>query len=255
MYPILFQIGPATFKTLGLFIVLAFLAASFVLINNAVKRKMNLDFISDHLISFVLATLLASRLFFIIENWYKYSNELIGIIKVQDGGFSFWGGVIGFVGILTFWSIRKKTSFWKWFDLIVYSSVLGLALIQIGFFFSGDNYGQPTDLPWGVIFDNPEVRFTDPVHPTQIYAFAVYFLTFITLAILAKKKRNEGIIALVGILMFSLTSFILDFFLGDRITLFLNITIFQIVSIIAMLVSMVLLFIHSQAKYKNTITS
>lgn len=251
MYPILFQIGPVTFKTLGIFLAFAFLASSFVLISNAIKRKMNLDFISDHLISFLLVTLLSSRFFFIVEHWYKYTNDLLAVFKVQDGGFSFWGGLIGFIGILFFWSLRKKSSFWKWFDLIVLAAMLAFALIQIGFFFSGDNYGNPTSLPWGVIYDNPEVRFTDPVHPTQIYAFILYFLNFLFLFFFSKKKRNEGIIGLTGILFFTLIAFALDFFLGDRITLFYHISIFQIFSFIAFGVSLVFLMIHSQAKYKN----
>ena len=253
MHPVLFQIGPVTFRTLGLFIAFAFLAAAFVLICQATKRKLNLDFISDHLISFVVATLFCSRLFFVVENWFKYSGDLLGIIKIQDGGFSFWGGVIGFLGILALWSYLKKSSFWNWFDIIVMSSMLGLSIAYIGLFFSGDGYGKPTDLSIAVTFDNPEVRYTDPVHPTQLYGAVLYFAIYVILLIIAGKKRNAGVLALVGMILFTFSCFVLNFFLGDRITIFAEFTVSQIVACLAFITAIVLLIIRSQIKYQNII--
>lgn len=253
MFPVLFQIGPITFKTLGIFLAFAFLASSFVMINHAVQKKLNLDFLSDHLFSFLLGTLLISRCFFVIENWYKYTNDFWGIFKIQDGGFSFWGGFIGLTAILAFWSYRQKISFWKWFDVIILAAMPGLMLAYIGFFFSGDYYGTPTDLPWAVTFDNPEVRFTDPVHPTQFYAAVLTFLIFIFLTVLNGKKRKEGIVALIGILLFALSSSILNFFLGDRFTLVSELTVFQIMGALIFVVSIVILVMFSQKKYKTNL--
>ncbi len=252
MYPILFQIGPITFKTLGVFLAFAFLATSFVMISHAVKRKMNLDFISDHLISFLLVTILSARLFFVIENWYKYNNDLPGILKIQDGNFSFWGGVIGFMVVLFFWAKRKQTSFWKWLDIIVLASMLGIAISYIGFFFSGDYYGNPTELPWGVTFDNPEVRFTDPVHPTQFYGAAFTFVTFFILSILAKRRRKEGFIALTGIALFAIFSIVLNFFIGDRLTIISEFTVFQITSAIVLILTLFTFIMRSQVRFKTS---
>ena len=255
MYPILFQIGPVTFKTLGLFLAFAFLASAFVLINHSVKRKLNLDFISDHLVSFLLVTFLASRLFFVAGNWYKYTNDLMGILKIQDGGFSFWGGFFGFTAILFFWSYRKKASFWKWFDIITLAGMFGLAISYVGFFFSGDFYGKPTELPWGVTFDNPEVRFTDPVHPTQFYGAIFALIIFFTLLFLARKKRKEGFISLMGITLFTILSFVIDFFLGDRLTIFSEFTVFQLISGVVFVVALITMIIRSQTKFKTNINT
>jgi len=248
MYPILFQIGPITFKTLGLFLAFAFLAAAFVMINHAIKRKMNLDFLSDHLFSFTLSTLISARFCFVIGNWYKYEGNLWGIIKVQDGGFSFWGGTLGLTTILFFWTHTKKASFWKWFDLTVLSAMLGIAIAYIGFFFGGQFYGKPTDFPWGVTFDNPEVRFTDPLHPTQFYGAIFTLIIFFILLVLAKKKRKEGIIALTGILLYAILSIILNFLLGDRLTIFSEFTITQIISAVISVIALIFLIIRSQTK-------
>lgn len=253
MFPILFQIGPITFKTLGIFLAFAFLTSAFLMINQAIKRKMNLDFISDHLISFLLVTLFSARLFFIMENWYKYTNDFFGIFKLQDGGFSFWGGFLGFVAILCFWAYRKKTSFWKWLDLIVFVAMPGMMLAYVGFFFSGDLYGIPTSLPWAVTFDNPEVRFTDPVHPTQFYGAFFVLIIFLILLLLNGKRRKDGIIALNGIMLFAISNFALNFFLGDRLTIFWEFTISQIIGMLVFVGALIFLIMFSQLKYKNNI--
>lgn len=252
MYPILFQIGPITFKTLGLFLALGFLASAFVLINQAIKRKLNLDFLSDHLLSFLLVTLLFSRIFSVIENWYKYANDLLGIVMIQDGGFSFWGGLFGFTLVLLFWSYRKKNSFWKWADVVVLAGMFGMAISYVGLFFAGDFYGKQTDLPWGVTFDNPEVRFTDPVHPTQIYGAIFALIVFCVLLFLTKKRRKEGVIALIGILLFTFLNFAIDFFLGDRLAIISEFTVSQIISGGIFTVALIVLIIRSQTKLNTS---
>lgn len=253
MYPILFQIGPITFKTLGVFIVLGFFAAAYTMINRSIKQKLNLDFISDHLVSFILTPLVSARLFYVIENWYKYSNDLWGMLKIHDGNFSFWGGMFGFIGILFYWSFQKKALFWKWFDLSFLAGMLGLSIAYIGLFFSGDIYGKPTDLPWGVVFDNPDVRFTDPIHPTQLYFALTYFIIFITFSLYSKKKRKDGIVSLNGLILFAIANIMLDFLLGDRIALFAEITFSQIISFLVLMIAIVFLILKPHKIQTNNL--
>jgi phosphatidylglycerol:prolipoprotein diacylglycerol transferase len=40
---------------------------------------------------------------------------------------------------------------------------------RIGCFLVGDDYGRPTDLPWGVAFPEGLPPTTTSVHPTQLY--------------------------------------------------------------------------------------
>jgi phosphatidylglycerol:prolipoprotein diacylglycerol transferase len=46
---------------------------------------------------------------------------------------------------------------------------IGHAIGRIGCFLVGDDYGRPTDLPWGVAFPQGLPPTTDRVHPTQLY--------------------------------------------------------------------------------------
>ena len=46
---------------------------------------------------------------------------------------------------------------------------IGHAIGRIGCFMVGDDYGQPTELPWAVAFPEGRPPTTVPVHPTQLY--------------------------------------------------------------------------------------
>jgi phosphatidylglycerol:prolipoprotein diacylglycerol transferase len=46
---------------------------------------------------------------------------------------------------------------------------IGHAIGRIGCFLVGDDYGKPTDLPWGVAFPEGLPPVHVPVHPTQLY--------------------------------------------------------------------------------------
>ena len=46
---------------------------------------------------------------------------------------------------------------------------VGQALGRVGCFLVGDDYGMPTDLPWGLAFPNGAPPTLVAVHPTQLY--------------------------------------------------------------------------------------
>jgi phosphatidylglycerol:prolipoprotein diacylglycerol transferase len=50
---------------------------------------------------------------------------------------------------------------------------VGHAIGRVGCFLVGDDYGRPTDLPWGVAFPEGLPPTDVPVHPTQLYEAAL----------------------------------------------------------------------------------
>ena len=49
---------------------------------------------------------------------------------------------------------------------------IGYAVGRMGCFLRGDDYGVPTDLPWGMSFPKGLPPTTVHVHPTQLYEIA-----------------------------------------------------------------------------------
>ena len=65
---------------------------------------------------------------------------------------------------------------------------IGHALGRIGCFLVGDDYGRPTDLPWGVAFPQGLPPTAVPVHPTQLYEA----ILLVPLAWLLARWRRQG---------------------------------------------------------------
>jgi phosphatidylglycerol:prolipoprotein diacylglycerol transferase len=65
---------------------------------------------------------------------------------------------------------------------------IGQALGRVGCFLVGDDYGRPTQLPWGVAFPLGLPPTVVPVHPTQLYEAAA----LVPLAWLLIRLRRTG---------------------------------------------------------------
>lgn len=103
-----------------------------------------------------------------------WTVEHIGEAPVADllfsrGGLSWFGGLAGGVGTaLAFFVVRG----YPILPIVAASTpalAVGHAIGRVGCFLVGDDYGRPTDLPWGVAFPQGLPPTTARVHPTQIY--------------------------------------------------------------------------------------
>ncbi|HTQ78889.1 MAG TPA: prolipoprotein diacylglyceryl transferase [Thermoanaerobaculia bacterium] len=126
-------------------------------------------------------------------------------------GLVWYGGfILGATAVL--WTLRhRRLPAWPVADAVAPALALGYAIGRIGCFLVGDDYGRPTDLPWGVAFpvglppttagalrDNFHVNLPDSipdstllhVHPTQLYeTLSCLVIWWIGVQLL---KRNAG---------------------------------------------------------------
>jgi phosphatidylglycerol:prolipoprotein diacylglycerol transferase len=95
---------------------------------------------------------------------------------IWHGGLASHGGFIGvLVALYLYVKKYRDMSFLELADRLVIASLPAAALIRIGNFFNSEILGEPTNLPWAVIF----IR-VDPIprHPAMLYESLVYLLVF-----------------------------------------------------------------------------
>jgi phosphatidylglycerol---prolipoprotein diacylglyceryl transferase len=109
-------------------------------------------------------------------------------LLLSRGGMSWFGGLAG--GLLAgAWVMRhKRLPIVTVLAAATPALVIGHAIGRIGCFLVGDDYGSPTDLPWGVAFPRGLPPTTVPVHPTQLYEA----IALIPLAVLLFRWRKQG---------------------------------------------------------------
>jgi phosphatidylglycerol---prolipoprotein diacylglyceryl transferase len=149
------------------------------------------------------------------EPSYYLSHPLEMILPITfppDGGIKFTGyqglashgGVIGLLIALYIYSRKTKHSMIDTLDLIAVVSGLSFGFIRLGNFMNSEIIGNPTTLPWGVIFERVD---NIPRHPAQLYEAISYFIIFTIMMLLYKKKRarlkNGFLFGLAAVLFFT----------------------------------------------------
>lgn len=156
-------------KTFGLMFALGFLAAGAVLTRRLREQGRPVDWAYELIFAGLAGGIVGSRLAWILQNWDEASGDLLGTI-FSGSGLVWYGGAIGGAITVCLWAWRRGILGVGLLDLCAPALALGYAIGRIGCQISGDgDYGQPTDLPWGMSYPEGTVATTDIVHPTPIY--------------------------------------------------------------------------------------
>ena len=219
--PELFSIGSLGIRYYGLIYVLGFIIAFFYLNYQRKKQKLELskDQIYDLMLYLLIGVVLGARIFEVLF-WQPnyYFNNLFQIIAIWNGGMSFHGGLVGAILSVYLFSKKNKISLKKLSDLLIIPATLALALGRIGNLLNSEIYGTVTNVSWCF-------NFQDAIgcrHPYQIYASLAHFLSLFILLKMNKKENKEGYLFFLGLFLFGITRFILDFWREDLLYYGLN---------------------------------
>lgn len=208
--PVLLRLGPFEIRYYGLFYLLGFVIAYFMLNHLAKKRELKIDKddIADYLLYVIIGTVLGARIFYIIfYNLPFYLGNPFEMLAIWHGGLSFHGGFIGAVIAVIYFCRKKKLDIYEMLDISVIPLALGLALGRIGNFTNGELYGRITDAPWAVKFpDAPGFR-----HPSQIYESFKNLIIFSTLWVIKDKKMPKGFMFWLFVVMYAALRFVVEF--------------------------------------------
>jgi phosphatidylglycerol:prolipoprotein diacylglycerol transferase len=214
--PVAVQIGPIAIRWYGLMYLVGF-AISYWLGRIRVKQgkagRVSLNVLDDLFFFVVLGVILGGRLGYIL--FYKpgyYAAHPAEILAVWHGGMSFHGGFLGV--LLAVWWVARKHSL-RWLELTDFIGPLippSLAAGRIGNFINGELWGRVTDVPWGMVFQNPAAG-PAPRHPSQLYQFALEgVLLFVLLWLYSAKPRPVGSVSAMFLIGYGVLRFIAEYF-------------------------------------------
>lgn len=163
------NVGPVELKTFGLMFALGFLAAGAVLARRFGELGKPPDWAYEMVFAALVGGLVGSRLDYVIQNWSKVSDDLLGNILSGSGLVWFGGFVGGALGVIL-WAYWRGFLGWQLFDAASVPLAIGYAIGRIGCQLSGDgDYGIHSTLPWAMSYPDGTVPTTDTVHPTPVY--------------------------------------------------------------------------------------
>lgn len=254
MFPVLIQIGPIIVYSLWLFAGIGFLLGVFIFTHLANKKRLNINFIYNHSFSLFLWALIGARVLFVIRNFPYYFPEFntqtfTHSLFIWDKGLSLAGGLLGIISALLYYAHKEKEQAKKWFDILTISVLFALSVGHIGTFLDGSAYGNVTSLPWGMIFDNPSIKYAVPIHPTQIYSFLFTIILAILLFFYYRKKRpTAGKTTYIGVGIYAFFLFLQGFVRGDDV---LNIAGLREEQWLSIIILMILIGVYFLKRYNN----
>lgn len=261
MHPELIQTQYFTIYTIWVFFAVGLIVTLYAIAKLSNKSGLKIQFLVNNFWKFLLWAIVGARIFAIVLNLKTYFYEFSGDVFLQlfyvwDKGLNIWGALVAVIIYLYYLCDKKEQNFWKWMDVLVPSIILGMAIGHIGAFFEGINYGKETSLPWGVNFESPAIKYTVPIHPTQIYAFLYSLAISVTLILLSKTEKikqikKPGFIGLTGITAYSFFLFLEHFVRGDDNLMLFGIRVEQIIALIVSISSGIFLFLRYNKRTKK----
>lgn len=211
----LFSIGPFTIYGYGLMIAIGIMAAYLVGEYRAKKNGLNPDHVFYYVIWCVIGGFAGSKLLYFITDIKNIIAEPSIMLNLADG-WVVYGGIIGGIFSAMLYSKIKKLNFLEYFDILIPSVALAQGFGRIGCFMAGCCYGRETHSPIGIVFhDSSYAPNGVALVPTQLISSGLNFLHFLLLIWFAKRKKGNGQVGALYLILYSIGRFILEYFRGD----------------------------------------
>jgi phosphatidylglycerol---prolipoprotein diacylglyceryl transferase len=255
VYPELFSVGPFTIYSYGVLLAASYLLGLRLAMWRAKKWGLDANRVLDLGIYIIIAALVGAKLLLLIVDFDQFSRPEELLTLARSGGV-FYGGLLLAVGV-AFWYIAKhRLPFWTTCDVFAPGIALGHVTGRLGCLAAGCCYGRPTDVPWAIIFTDPQAQANVgtplgiPLHPTQIYeAGAALLILGLLLATERRGRPFPGRTFWSYMFLYAISRYIIEMYRGDpRGTVFDIFSTSQFISVVLAPLSLVMLVWLSRSR-------
>ena len=209
----------------------------------------------DYITYLIIGIIIGGRFGYIVfYNLNYYTNNLLDIFKIWEGGMSFHGGLIGVIIASFIFAKKHKKNPFIFMDLVSLVAPIGIFFGRLSNFINCELYGKVTEVPWAVIFVKIDNMSR---HPSQLYeAILEGIILFLILTHFRKKNYLDkpGLISGLFLIFYSIFRFTIEFFrIPDEQLgyLILNLSMGQIISLISILLGVTLFYLKNENKQIN----
>lgn len=224
MFPLLFEIpifGGVRIYTYGVLYAVGVLTAITLTVREAKRVGVPANFILDLCFYIIIGNLVGARLLYIITDWQRYKTNPLDILKIWEGGLVFFGGLIGAILVALYFIRKHGYRFFEIADLCMPGVTLGHGIGRLGCFAAGCCYGREMPgFPLALTFPADPHTLAPvaiPLFPSQLAEAAVLFLIAGVLLFILRRKRFDGQVLLVYLVLYSIVRGILEIYRGDSI--------------------------------------
>ena len=210
------------------------------------------DKFDDYITYLIIGIILGGRLGYVIfYNFSYYSENILDIFKIWQGGMSFHGGLLGVIASSYIFAKKNNHNIFSYLDQVSLVAPIGIFFGRLANFINSELYGTTTDVPWSVIFIKVDNLSR---HPSQLYeAILEGIILFLILIYFINKNylKKPGLISGLFLIYYSLFRFFVEFFRvpDEQIGyLILDLTMGQIISLLFAATGIILFYLKNENK-------
>ena len=255
MYPVLIKIGGFTVTSFGVMIALAFVAGGWIFAKELRRMGQDPEHAWDLCGYAAIFGILGAKIYYLILHFPETAADPLHSI-LSRSGLVWYGGFLLAALAVALRVHRLKLPVLATADGVGPALALGYAVGRIGCFLVGDDYGAPTNLPWGIAFPNGappstaenlrafgvHVPATVPdgtvmtVHPTQLYETAMSLVIFaIVWKLRHRLAATPGALWFVWLSFAGVERFIVEIFRAKDDRLLGAFSVAQLISVLILL--------------------
>jgi phosphatidylglycerol:prolipoprotein diacylglycerol transferase len=231
--PVLVTIGGLKIHWYGIMIAIGLYVGIQVGLREAARRGLANDQLMNVALLAAVLGIVGGRLYYVVQNnpsffWHHPAE----IIAVWQGGMAFFGALFGGAVAVVISSWRWHIPFWSLLDIGALGMTIGQAIGRIGNIINGDIVGYKTN-GWGFEYTNPNTfgPLNTPVQPASLYELLISLALFLVLWNLRKRIHPEGMLAMLYLVLYSVSQFFI-FFLRDNIVILGGLKQAQVTSLV-----------------------
>jgi len=247
MLPVVFKIGSQPVSSFGLFLLLAFLTTSYVIWRLIKVYEIDEEKTIDLVLLTFFGGIIFARIYFILF----HLNDFQALDKIflinRYPGLSFWGGVLGGMISLRLFSKRMKVNFYQAADIGIIGLFAALIVASFGCLLGSCQYGQVSNLPIAVT----QIGIVGKRFPLQVVEAIIFLLSYLYLWRHSLKFHFNGQILSLGLIILGIGKFILEFFRGDRQTVFGSLSLGLIWSLLLVVLGIKIYYGQTKRSFKS----
>ncbi len=247
MYQYLFFIGDFPIRAYGLILSLSIILATGTAYFLAKQDGRWHQHVPDMGIYCGLAGIVGARLWDVFFfDWDYYSQHLLEIPFVWQGGMAIQGGVLFGVIAGYIYTKRHNIDTWAFADIVAPAIILGQAIGRTANLLNGDAFGSPTGGSFGILYPATTLAYqvygNQPLWPAEIFEGQLDIIIFAILLIFRTTSHAKGQVFVLYAVLYSIARFFLEFLRGDYGTLLFGLKSAQLTSLAVIIIG-ILLFI------------
>jgi phosphatidylglycerol:prolipoprotein diacylglycerol transferase len=205
------------------------------------------DTIYNVALCLVIGGIVGARLLYVIENFSDFDDDPVDIIRVNTGGISIYGALIGgTIGAWLYAILSKVPNIPRGADIAVMGAILGMAVGRIGDVINGEHFASDSTLPWAVRYTDPaspsflleqQGLLVQPQHPAVAYEMIGDLVIFGILLLIFLRVNRAGVTFFAFVFLYGLLRTLVSFLRLDDIV-FMGLRTAQLIGIASMVIGL-----------------